>query len=325
LCLDRVISVTPDIRLGDLSVGTVLGSGGEGEVFALDGRPNQVFKRYIADEIDEDALRAIIEFPSTLSAENRQLLLGMTTWPTHRVTEGARVVGLTMPTIPPRFLARTGGRRQQPRELQYLMFQPTGFWGDIQPLDTGERIVFLRQFAGLVRLLHLHQAVIGDLSQANVLWSEGPSPRVLLIDCDAVRLAGHGTVCKPKETPDWTDPTLDAGAPDLPSDQYKVAALIMRVLSVNAYTEPPHPDVALLPDVPYEVATAVRTLYVAAGGPRTERPTVEVWERALRGLSDTYATPPVVRLPTPQLDLLTNVPRPVITLRRSTADDGSSR
>ncbi len=315
LCVGDVSMADTDVQVRDLRLTHVLGVGGEGEVFGIDGRPGRVFKRYLTADIDDAALQAIIDFPATISLDERRLLLDRTTWPTGRVVDGRRVVGFTMPVIPELFLARVDGGRR-PRELQYLMFPPKPFWGDVRPLTGVERVEFLRQVMSVMRLLHRYGAVIGDVSQANVLWSEGPSPRALLIDCDSIRLSDHRNVCRPKETPDWIDPTLGPASPDLASDRYKVAALIMRVLARNAHSEPPDPSLSVLPDVPTKVAAAVGALYAASGGVRSERPTVEGWDRALRGLSSTYTTPSVVRLPTPRLDLTSIPARPTITLSR---------
>ncbi|MEV4623493.1 hypothetical protein AB0J74_32900 [Asanoa sp. NPDC049573] len=289
-----------DIQLSALRLGKVLGEGAEGQVFALPDRPDDAYKRYRTVDIDAEALAAVIDFPHRLSAVERRVLMSGATWPAHRVVDGTRTVGFVMRRIPPRFLGRTAASPQQPRQLQYLMFARTGFWGDILPLDAAARIGFLRATLAVFRVLHAHGAVVGDVSQANVLWSD--AAETLVIDCDGVRLAGGTTVLPPKETIDWTDHTL-SGPPDLASDRYKIANLIMRVMTASADTEPPEASTPAMPGVPHNIAEACRVLYRRAALPRDRRPTVEEWDRALRGLDGRARTPAVPRQGVPVLDV----------------------
>jgi hypothetical protein len=90
---------------------------------------------------------------------------------------------------------------------------------------------FLVATAQLFDTLHAHSIIVGDVSMRNLLWSPGGDPCVFLIDCDSMRVVGEEPAVPSAFTPDWDDP-LDPLGNTIDSDRYKLALIILRVLTV---------------------------------------------------------------------------------------------
>jgi DNA-binding helix-hairpin-helix protein with protein kinase domain len=173
-----------EVPLASLHLGDPLGQGGEGKVFRLLNRPGEVLKRYYAENVNGATVDALVAFPRTLQAAERDALSRQSAWPLARVTKHGKTVGVLMKEVPGAFMGRTqAGPR--PRELQYLLFPRKPLWGDITPLGTAGRIEVAQAFAALVRIFHDHGMVVGDISMLNLLWSPGVLPQIYLIDCDS--------------------------------------------------------------------------------------------------------------------------------------------
>ncbi|MFJ3586458.1 hypothetical protein ACIPPS_30115 [Streptomyces sp. NPDC090127] len=100
----------------------------------------------------------------------------------------------------------------------------------------------------LFQWLHAMGLVVGDLSQANVLWSLEPGPAVHLLDCDGVRITGRPAVLDQADTPDWLDPHAPPGAggpygtrPDL--GQWRAALAGRDTIRLLATRPAPRPTV----------------------------------------------------------------------------------
>jgi hypothetical protein len=294
--------VTPKVEQSALKMGEMLDKGGQGEVWALGDRPDQVFKRYFMPSVNTAALDGLVGFPLRLRPSEQRTLETSAAWPIETVTAKGQAVGFLMRRVPPDFVARTASAKGQLRELQYLLYEPKPLWGDIEPLDTDDRIELVRSFVELLRILHRYTVVLGDISMRNILWAPGDPPRLFVLDCDSARFESSPSVLPQANTPDWDDPHGPPGSSDLDSDRYKLALLVGRVLSRDAYVRPGQ-ELHLLPGVEDPIAELVRKSFERAGGARGSRPDADEWTRALSGRASIALTPPAPRAPVPVLPL----------------------
>jgi DNA-binding helix-hairpin-helix protein with protein kinase domain len=156
-------STGQEIKLGDR-----LGGGGEGNVFAVRGRPKDVAKIYIQAMTHEreSKLRAMVSVASPA-------LVDVTAWPTELVMAGRKVVGFVMP-------------RADNAEESHVLYGPksrrqkyptAGF-----DFLVGASINVAKAFA----VVHQAGIVIGDVNDR--LAMIGRDARVRLIDCDSFQL-----------------------------------------------------------------------------------------------------------------------------------------
>jgi hypothetical protein len=300
-----MVSPPTEVRLSSLRLGEKLGSGGQGDVYLLrqwqgHNQAGTAFKRYRDKNANARALLALVDFPGMLAPDAFTSLRSQTAWPLSCVTDGKRVAGFLMRTVPGRFIGRVSNGTPRLRELQYLLYPPKPLWGDITPLDATGRIVVAEAFVRLVRLLHEHSIVLGDISMRNILWCAGkPStpgkaaelPRIFVIDCDSARRIGFPPVLPQPQTVDWDDPQMPASGPDLDTDRYKVALVVGRVLAARHDIRPGD---AWRPvdGVPWRIAEAVRECFNEAAKPRNFRPDVGWWVQALNGRETMRLRPP---------------------------------
>lgn len=276
---------TRDVEESELLLGEESGGGGQGQVLRVLGRsPGLVYKRYRVPGAHPDALKLLVDIPSSMPPADRERLLRLSAWPLARVVRHGQVSGFLMQEIPSRFYAPNSVGANKLRELQYLVYERKPAWGDIVQGDVNAkiRIEVAREFANLVHLLHDRSLVIGDVSMTNVLWAPGDPPSILLIDCDGIRQLGSPPVFQQADTLDWGDPQQPASGPDLDSDRYKLALLVGRVLCKAPYLRPGD-ELQLVPDLPSIISLRVHELWVRAAGPRADRPHASDWITALNG------------------------------------------
>jgi hypothetical protein len=290
-----------DIAIADLKLGALLDKGGQGEVWALTDRPTEVFKKYLRPSVNGDALATLVAFPQQLSETERRQLYERTAWPLARVCDAGLPVGFVMRRAPADFIANPDQPgRPQLRELQYLLYQPSPLWGDIRPLEANRRVSLARDFVELLRLLHRYDVVVGDISMRNILWSDVPTPRAFLLDCDSVTIKQSPTVLPVTDTIDWKDPHQPSGPARLDTDRYKLALFVGRVLAGDAYAQPGK-ELNLIPGIEALTGDAVRTCFDRAAGLAGTRPEADEWARALSGRASIPLTPPVPRPAPPRL------------------------
>jgi hypothetical protein len=292
----------PRVELTALQLGEVLDKGGQGEVWTLTARPDEVFKRYFVSNVNGPALEGLVGFPATLGPADQRTLLESTAWPTELVYDRGAVVGFVMRRVPAEFRANTASAKTQLRELQYLLFEPKPLWGDIEPLDVDSRVELARRFVELMRILHRRTVVLGDISMRNVLWATGDPPRIFVLDCDSARFEQSPSVLPQANTPDWNDPNAPPGTSDLDSDRYKLALFVVRVLARDAYVRPGVTP-TLLPGIENPIADLVLKTFERAGGARGSRPDADEWARTLSGRDSIPLTPPMPRAAVPTLPL----------------------
>jgi hypothetical protein len=307
-----------------LQLGEELGSGGQGIVYRIAAHPGLVFKQYKAQGADERALKILVDLPDEILPSERGRLFERASWPLARVYNKGQLSGFLMQEIPGQFLTTNDVGSRKFRELQYLVYPRKPLWGQIVPpsgISAQVRLGIVREFVGLVSLLHGNALIVGDVSMNNVLWTgtDGTPVAVFLIDCDGIRKLGSRPVFEQAETLDWNDPFQRPGGSDLDTDRYKLALLVGRVLSISAYARPGD-SLQLVEDIPARVATRVTTLWQQAAGTRGTRPDAAQWTMALSDRDEIVLQPlPAVRrqpvLPHKPLDGDLGNVRPTIQLR----------
>ncbi|GIH72315.1 hypothetical protein [Sphaerimonospora thailandensis] len=286
-----------DLQLGSLSLGDKLGMGGQGAVYdfksprgrGLEGA-GYVYKEYLQPAaVNAAALADLVALPGRMASNERDRLLAQAAWPLARVLNGNRVTGFIMAKVPSQFWGEaTAGRKL--REAQYLMFEPKPLWGDIVPPDAGGRLEVARRAASLFQLLHANRLIVGDVSMRNLLWS--PSPvGIFLLDCDGARVEGRSPVMRQPETIDWDDPLQLRAGPDQDTDRYKLALLIVRILTRDHGLRP-GTDPRFVPGLPDPVVQVVTKRFKEAAGPRGTRPDAARWAMALMGRDIIELDPP---------------------------------
>ena len=221
--------------LGELRV---IGSGGEGTVYAHASDSSTVVKRYhgrAATLMLDGLLRQV----HTLNAGFRAYVQQRCCLPTAIIEEAGKAVGILMPSIPDEFQFSPGDGSRHLRELQHLLFDHAlKRLGESPPTDV-QLLELCRQWACTMSALHQANIIIGDVSPKNWLWTVHPSPGVYLIDCDSYRVRNCAPVLPQKQTPDWDDPKLPPGAQaNMESDAYKLALLCCRVLLRDSRIRP---------------------------------------------------------------------------------------
>lgn len=273
-----------DTQLGSLSLGAKLGDGGQGNVYELSGDPGQVFKQYhdpAHPSFSVASLDALIAMRDKLSLSGRAIDR-WAAWPSSVVRSGKDAVGFLMPRVSVEFTFDARGKRRL-SELGILLAKKSNplFAGVALP-NFDQRVAILRNLAAAVRTLHEHRIVIGDLSFANVLWALDPEPRIMLIDCDGMRVDGLPAVLPQAETPDWDDPVAGRHTqPTFDRDCYKLALAVMRVLGQQIDCRPTELDDFAFDGLDMPMAQRVRGLLGQAAGPEGARPTARAWEAAL--------------------------------------------
>ncbi|MEW2352980.1 hypothetical protein [Spirillospora sp. NPDC029432] len=296
-------------RSGLLLADEPLGEGGQGVVWRVGGSEKLVYKEYLrnAGTPFAPALVDLVESGRRLPDTDSRALLDQSAWPLARVVHEGAVTGFLMREIPAEFAGSIGGKRR-PLELQYLLYKPNHAWRSLHLPDGAGRVQIAMAAVRLIDLLHGHGFVLGDISFRNLLWSQSQPYRIFMLDCDGVRRHGGEPVLPQAQTPEWEDPHLPPTGLDLDTDRYKVALLVGRVLSRDAYVRPGK-DLQLLEGIDPHIADAVTRLFAKAAGPHGFRPTAREWLQALSGRKYIAVQRPPVRVeqppPSPAAPLVT--------------------
>lgn len=274
-----------DVPLSALRTGEKIGDGGQGEVLAVHGDGELLYKSYRApDRVNGRALAALVAVRRGLPPQERAQLDAQTAWPLCRVVDGqrgGRTTGFLMHRAPASMTWRTPQGAAKLTELQFLLRAPRPAWGDIAQPAPGQRRELALALVELIERLHGWQLVLGDVSQANVLWTVRPGTAVFLLDCDGFRTSGSDPVLAQADTPDWQDPRARPDTATVDSDRYKAALAVARILAREAYAAPDKPFEPVGGELDERQERAVRRRLADAGGPYGSRPTLAEWRRAL--------------------------------------------
>jgi DNA-binding helix-hairpin-helix protein with protein kinase domain len=297
----------PDMDEGALQRGPELGAGGQAWVYRVYGQQEPLaYKKYKdPGKADPAALKTLIDLPATLQPSQRDRLHEQAAWPLARVYDHGQLSGFFMREIPAQFMGPNTAGKSILREVQFLLYQRKPMWGDIVPaggVGSQTRIDVAREFSALMTLFHAKALVIGDVSMRNVLWrgTDGQSAAIFLLDCDGIRQLGQAPVMAQAETPDWNDPNQTPNGPDLDTDRYKLALLVGRVLSCQAYIRPDQDPLSLPADLPDRTTVRIEALWRQAARPYGQRPAAHQWQQALGNRDEITVSTPRVRDRYPQ-------------------------
>ena len=159
---------------------------------------------------------------------------------------------------------------------------------NVEPFDALRLVLDL---AKTVALLHKYKIIVGDMSGRNLLWTDKPTWRVLIIDCDSLRVDGSAGVASPKQSPDWDDPHLNGAATSQSSDIYKLGLAAFRGVWAATTDRPDH-------SVPLRAPSGVPddlVRLVLASTTASNRPTAQEWVDKLQP-SISFGGRPVVNV-----------------------------
>ncbi|MFK4107635.1 hypothetical protein [Streptomyces sp. NPDC002176] len=270
-----------DIELSSLPLGSLVGSGGQGQVLELAGT-DVLCKRYRDPAgTNGEALAVLAAFRQRLAPVEREFLDSIAAWPLSRVTDRGRGVGFLMRRAPGEFSWRTPQETSKLLELQYLIRPSKVGYRTIPQPTPPERRALALACARVVDWFHRRGMVVGDISHANVLWSLRPEPRVFFLDCDGFRPVDGVTVLPATDTPDWSDPLTPPSQHDFDSDAYKTALAVTRIIAQNPYLVPGDGLDPVPESLDRYQEAAVRRLFSDAAGARRTRPVLSEWLHAL--------------------------------------------
>jgi DNA-binding helix-hairpin-helix protein with protein kinase domain len=260
-----------DAQLTDLSAADRIAEGGQGTVFRLSRPSGMLLKLYHREvAVLSGELGRLIDLPA------REVVATRTAWPSGRVFDRGRCVGLLMPEAPARFTTTIAGSSRL-LELQYLLYPKRAMWADLALPTDEERRRIAVGYLELFTELHHHDVMVGDVSMRNLLWTLHDGPGVFAIDCDGFRLAGRPPAVRPADTAGWVDPARPREV-TLDTDRYKVALLVLRLLLGNHRVTPE--EVRAKPMLRARLGPALSVLAARAAEPG-RRPAAECWLGAL--------------------------------------------
>ncbi len=275
-------------RPGDL---VEIGKGGEGRVYRVQSMPGIVYKEFVdfpGHTPSRSALEELMNLRQQMTPDEQSWISERTTWPQTLVIDGNRMKGFLMPIIGQQYF-RKYGVRAYPKtvacEWNYLSMRSKfetnkNIYSEIPRVTPLDAMTAVHDLAKTMAILHRHNIVIGDISGRNLLWTDTPSLRVMVIDCDSFHPEGKVGVSPPKQSPDWEDPDLATPLTTMRSDVYKLALAAYRSIWA-ATTERPCVGNQPVPSVPQGVPEIIRSLIErsVSGG---ERPSAEEWVLSLQ-------------------------------------------
>lgn len=249
-------------------------TGGEGAIFDVVGRPDQVAKLYSKPQSRErcDKLRAMAKLCSPD-------LLKIAAWPTATLSNGnpAAVEGILMPRI--------AGYK----EIHHL-YSVAQRKKDFPEADWGFLLHTARNCAIAFESVHAHGHVVGDVNQKNVMVSK--KGIVALVDCDSFQVKEGNRIFRcGVGVPEYTPPELHGSKftdvdRDANHDLFGLAVMVFHLLMMGRHPFAGVPQVNV--DIPIEKAIQ-EGLYAYARNPRKLKPPPHV--------------PPVAMLDGPTRDL----------------------
>lgn len=133
---------------------------------------------------------------------------------------------------------------------------------------------------------HSAGLVIGDISQADVLWSLTPGVAVHFLDCDGFRRVGRAAVQAQAGTPDWNDPLVPSTEASVDTDAYKTSLVAGRVLTQDPYVAPGNELKLVVGCLNDRQEASVRRLFSQAAGERGTAASGRMADRAERPRCD---------------------------------------
>lgn len=308
-------------RPGDL---IEIGKGGEGRVFTVRSMPGFVYKEFVefpGHTPNKSALEELMGSLQQMSPDERSWLSERTTWPQTLVMDGNKMKGFLMPLIGQQYFKKYGIRANPKNvacEWNYLSMR-SKYEGNKNIYSEVPRVTHFGAFSAVVDLcktteiLHRYNIVIGDMSGRNLLWTDVPTLRVMVIDCDSFHLEGKVGVSPPKQSPDWEDPALATPLTTKESDLYKLALAAYRGVWA-ATTDRPLAGNKPIPHVPDGVPEILRSLIERSIG-ASPRPSAKEWVDSLKQAVAFNGRPTIAidasgKISRPTTDRSSQIPRP---------------
>jgi len=208
-------------------------SGGAGEVFAIEGRPEFVAKIYHAGI--RDAQRAQYALKIRWMMRNRPSLpqipaqyqgIVQLAWPLAQVMAHARFAGFVMEKID---FDRT-------MELDYLLTRRQAAREGFEA-DFGKLVTVCHNLASLIDCLHGRRIAVVDLKPINLKVYKSEL-YVSIMDCDGFHIYADGFVARaPQVTPEYLAPEFHDRAVTRPEsqDRFALATIIFRLLNFGIH------------------------------------------------------------------------------------------
>jgi hypothetical protein len=289
------------VELTSLSVGELLGDGGEGEVFEIQNQTDNVlkiFKDVVRPELNELGLQQTIDLLSTMAMSDQVFVRERSVWPHTLVQDKGMFVGFVMPLLSGEYFCRHGqlgnpldgmsdwnkltfrrawiSNPNLESDCPALWFPEGTATDSLDDLQKESRQTLLRlllDLAELFEVLHRYKIVVGDVSGRNILWSSASGDKVMLIDCDGCRRESSVGVTRAKQSPDWFDPTLESRDPTtIDSDLFKLATALYRGYFADGIGTPAKNPIPLSDSVDEEF----QFMALRGVGP-SNRPTASEW------------------------------------------------
>jgi hypothetical protein len=234
-------------RVNDASLGarTVLGSGGQGTVYAvagehIDGTWPAAYKEFSVP-VNASALTAMVAFRDALPPDLARGMGEVGAWPATVVERQGLPCGFLMRRAPGEFetdLEFPRGRSRRLARVELLLNDDTYLTARGLQIDDRFRLELLHDTARAIELFHSLGVVVGDLSPNNMLFTRERRPRCFFLDCDGMRLRG-ASVLGAAETVDWQAAPGEGSDATPATDSYKFALLCIRLFAGDQGTRDP--------------------------------------------------------------------------------------
>ena len=266
-----------------------IGQGAEGRVFEFVDDPGTVYKEYFLSSQSPPnltALKHLSDLPAKWDRADREWISARTAWPEAAVVDHGQLRGYLMERVPNTFSFKHG-LTKRPRQVlcdwNYLSMRNR--YQNNKKLVSEIPRPSIPQVAELVldlsitfEILHRRDVVLGDISGRNILWTNNPKWRIMLIDCDGFRVRGSTAINFAKQTPDWEDPEVVQSQTTHQSDIYKLGLAAYRALWAATTDRPPKRIGAI--QVPDGAPGQIHSLISRSMLP-TDRPSAEDWVKEL--------------------------------------------
>jgi hypothetical protein len=290
------------VEISSLTLGPVLGTGGQGRVnavsgFLIDGKWPAVLKTYTgAVGVDYRALEKIVAFPDQLHPNDRNWLLGTSSWPWAIVTDNGVPRGFLMREVPDvfkfSFATVTHGVEARLSNVEYLLNSDDYVSRAGISISDKDRLNLLDALAQTMSRLHALGIVVGDLSPKNLLFNLNSYSSCFIIDCDAVALCGQSAL-QQADTPDWEVFDGEEKGTEA-SDSFKFGLLAIRLFARDQSSR----DVTALSALSSDLGRLARLSQDRA---TTSRPSPGAWTDAIQAAaaaaSSTNAAPSIAPRP----------------------------
>jgi hypothetical protein len=281
------------VEIGSLAQGGVLGSGGQGQVTAVDnyqvdGKWPAVLKTYKSSvRFNARTLDKIVAFPDGLNAGDRDWLMATSAWPWAVATANGVSRGLLMRVVPGVYEFNFPGITLSGRDMlctvEFLLNSDSYTSRAGISVNERDRLNFLGGLAETVSRLNTLGVVVGDLSPKNLLFNPNSYSDCFLIDCDAVALNGESALDQ-VDTPDWEVPPGEKKGTEA-SDSYKFGLLAIRLFAKDQSSR----DISAISALSPELG---RLAALSQDSDPLKRPAPSSWVSALQSATWSASRPP---------------------------------